>query len=146
VPLLTIADKLLGKQNLAFEQSTLLEQQLWKLFETNEIYKFLMGETNTIPEFHFNWITCSHGIVFKINPYAILDGFNFQHPHQPGPHPVQWALLAPSPTPAKSHNLHPRKSINYKALHLSQELQQAGQQLKWGCKYLSKTVKAAITK
>jgi hypothetical protein len=54
VPLSTISDKLLGKQNLAFEQSTLLEQQLWKLFETNEIYKFLMGETNTIPEFHFN--------------------------------------------------------------------------------------------
>jgi hypothetical protein len=37
-PLLTIANKLLGRQNLNFDQLTPPEQQLWNLFEKSEIY------------------------------------------------------------------------------------------------------------
>jgi hypothetical protein len=37
-PLLTIANKLLGRQNLKFNQLTPPEQQLWNLFEKSEIY------------------------------------------------------------------------------------------------------------
>jgi hypothetical protein len=37
-PLLTIADKCLGRLNLSFEQLTLSEQKLWKLFEMADIY------------------------------------------------------------------------------------------------------------
>jgi hypothetical protein len=49
-PLLMIADKLLGRLNLNFEQLTPPEQKLWQLFERSEIYKFLTGEKDTNPE------------------------------------------------------------------------------------------------
>jgi hypothetical protein len=58
-PLLHIANKLLGRQNLNFDQLTAPEQKLWNLFEKSDIYKFLTGETDTTPEFCHNWITCS---------------------------------------------------------------------------------------
>jgi hypothetical protein len=58
-PLLHIANKLLGRQNLSFDQLTTPEQKLWNLFEKSDIYEFLTGETDTIPEFRHNWITCS---------------------------------------------------------------------------------------
>jgi hypothetical protein len=43
-PLLHIANKLLGRQNLNFEQLTPPEQILWNLFENNDIYELLTGE------------------------------------------------------------------------------------------------------
>jgi hypothetical protein len=55
-PLLHIANKLLGRQNLNFEQLTPPEQKLGNLFENSDIYKFLTGERDTIPEFRHNWI------------------------------------------------------------------------------------------
>jgi hypothetical protein len=58
-PLLHIANKLLGRQNLNFDQLTPPEQKLWNLFENSDIYEFLTGEKDTIPEFRHNWITCS---------------------------------------------------------------------------------------
>jgi hypothetical protein len=57
-PLLHIANKLLGRQNLNFDQLTTPEQKLWNLFEKSDIYEFLTGEKDTIPEFRYNWITC----------------------------------------------------------------------------------------
>jgi hypothetical protein len=42
-PLLHIANKLLGRQRLNFEQLTTPEQKLWSLFENSDIYKFLTG-------------------------------------------------------------------------------------------------------
>jgi len=59
VPLLHIAKKLLGRQNLSFDQLTTPEQQLWNLFEKSDIYEFLTGETDTTLEFRHNRITCS---------------------------------------------------------------------------------------
>jgi len=44
VPLLHIANKLLGRQNLNFDQLTPPEQKLWNFFENSDIYKFLIGE------------------------------------------------------------------------------------------------------
>ena len=40
-PLLHIGNKLLGRQNLNFEQLTPPEQKLWNLFENSDIYEFL---------------------------------------------------------------------------------------------------------
>ncbi len=59
LPLLHIANQLLGRQNLNFDHLTPPEQKLWNLFEKSDIYKFLTGETDTIPELRHNWITCS---------------------------------------------------------------------------------------
>jgi hypothetical protein len=56
-PLLTIVNKLLGRQQLNFEQLTPTEQQLWNLFEKNDIYEFLTGEKDTMAEFCHNWLT-----------------------------------------------------------------------------------------
>jgi len=50
-PSLSIANKLLGRQNLNFDQLTSPEQELWKLFKNREIYKFLSGEKDTVPQF-----------------------------------------------------------------------------------------------
>jgi hypothetical protein len=50
-PLLHIANKLLGRQHLNFEQLTTPEQKLWSHFENSDIYKFLTGQTDTVPEF-----------------------------------------------------------------------------------------------
>jgi hypothetical protein len=59
VSLLHIANKLLDRQNLSFNQLTPPEQQLWNPFEKSEIYEFLTDETDNIPEFRHNFITCS---------------------------------------------------------------------------------------
>ncbi len=32
-----------------------MEQYLWTRFETADIYRFLTGEENTVPEFQYNW-------------------------------------------------------------------------------------------
>jgi hypothetical protein len=58
-PLLNVANKLLGRQRLSFEQLTPSEKELWTKFETSDIYQFLTGETNTVPEFCHNWLTFS---------------------------------------------------------------------------------------
>ena len=44
-PLMHIANKLLGRQRLNFEQLTTPEQQLWSLFEKSDIFEFLTGQT-----------------------------------------------------------------------------------------------------
>jgi hypothetical protein len=49
VPLLYIANKLLGRQHLSFEQLTPEEQNLLNKFEKSDIYEFLTGEKDTVP-------------------------------------------------------------------------------------------------
>jgi hypothetical protein len=38
-----------------FDQLTSEEQNLWTKFETGDIYRFLTGEEDTVPEFQYNW-------------------------------------------------------------------------------------------
>jgi hypothetical protein len=65
-PLLNIANKLLGRQRLNFEQLTPTEQELWNKFEKSDIYKFLTGEKDTVPEF------CSNSLAFSATPKVTL--------------------------------------------------------------------------
>ncbi len=58
-PLFNVANKLLGRQHLNFEQLTPSEQNLWTKFGTTEIYEFLTGEKDTVPEFCNNWLAFS---------------------------------------------------------------------------------------
>ena len=160
VPLLHIANKLLGRQNLNFDQLTPPEQKLWNLFENSDIYEFLTGEKDTIPEFRHNWITCSAKPKVTFDYQGFLDSWaavNQLPPQQP--QPVQHAHSDPSPV---QHNLRERKNrVNYRALHLGQELrqvsqelnsdlQQAAQQIKSKCKSMRKSVrksaKATVTR
>jgi hypothetical protein len=56
-PLMKIAQHLLIRDKNTFEQLTTEEQQLWANFETADIYRFLTGEEDTVPEFQYNWTT-----------------------------------------------------------------------------------------
>jgi hypothetical protein len=108
-PLLTIADILLGRQNLPLQQLT-IDQKLWSHFETSEMYKFLIGATNTVPEFRFSWIIGTPSARFNINvPRVILN----KPPATPSQAPsVQRSSSAPYPaTPGSPHNLRPQKDI-----------------------------------
>jgi hypothetical protein len=46
-----IANKLLGRQRLNFEQLTSPEQELWSLFEKSDIFEFLTGQKDAVPQF-----------------------------------------------------------------------------------------------
>ncbi len=52
-----IAQHLLISDKNNFEQLTPEDQQLWTTFETSDIYRFLTGEEDTVPEFQYNWTT-----------------------------------------------------------------------------------------
>jgi hypothetical protein len=54
-PLMKIAQHLLISNKNTFEQLTPEEKQLWTTFETADIYRFLTGEEDTVPEFQYNW-------------------------------------------------------------------------------------------
>jgi len=63
--LLNVAAKRLGSNNFDIDQLTPVEQNLRNSFENAEIYEFLTGEPNTIPELSFKWIQpCSPEICF----------------------------------------------------------------------------------
>jgi hypothetical protein len=142
---LHIANKLLGRQNLSFNQLTTPEQKLWNLFEKSDIYKFLTGETDTIPEFRHNWITCS------AKPKVEFDFQTFYNEWNQLSAQVNTPVQPPTPATPVQHFLRERKKkINYRALHLGHEVQQAATELKQKCKSMRKSVrksaKAAVTK
>jgi hypothetical protein len=56
-PLMKIAQKLLISDKTTFDQLTTEEQNLWTIFETGDIYRFLTGEEDTVPEFQYNWMS-----------------------------------------------------------------------------------------
>jgi hypothetical protein len=149
-PLLHIANKLLGRQHFNFDQLTAPEQKLWTLFETSDIFKFLTGKKDTVPEFE-NFLTFSASPKVNIDTSKIAQKLT-PVPLDQIPAAIQRALSAPSPA---THNLRQRKEkIEYRALHLGQEIkrdiQQVAQEAKAKCKAMRKSVrkstKADVTK
>jgi hypothetical protein len=55
--LLSVASKLLSSEHLTLEHLSSDEQHLWNSYNNANIYEFLTGEKDTIPEFQFDWIT-----------------------------------------------------------------------------------------
>ena len=49
--LLSVASKLLSKQHITVDQLSKEEQDLWNSYDNSDIYEFLTGEKDTIPEF-----------------------------------------------------------------------------------------------
>ncbi len=134
--MLHIANKLLGRQNLNFDQLTTPEQKLWNLFEKSDIYEFLTGETDTTPEFHHNWITCSAKPKVEFDFQTFFNDWNqlnFQ---------INTPAQPPTPaTPVQHFLCERKKKINYRALHLGHEVQQAATELKQKCKSMCKSVR-----
>jgi hypothetical protein len=54
--LTSIASKLLNSEHSKLEDLSLEEQNLWKSFDNSDIYEFITGEPDTLPEFQYNWI------------------------------------------------------------------------------------------
>ncbi len=50
-----IAQQLLISDKATFEQLTPTKQKRRTTFETGDIYRFLNGEEDTVPEFQYNW-------------------------------------------------------------------------------------------
>jgi hypothetical protein len=145
-PLMHIANKLLGRQRLSFEQLTPPEQQLWSLFEKSDIFEFLTGQTDTVPQFE-NYFTFGATPKVNINIQRIAQNLH-PIPHTNNQGPIQRALSDPTQV---AHFLRERKAkIDYKALHLGHQIQQAAKDVKQKCKQMKKSVrksaKATVTK
>ncbi len=54
--LTSIASKLLSSQHTKLEDLSVEEQNLWKQFDNSDIYEFITGKQDTLPEFQYNWI------------------------------------------------------------------------------------------
>ncbi len=152
-PLLNVANKLLGRQHLNFEHLTPSEQELWNKFEKSDIYEFLTGENDTVPEFCSNWLT------FSASPKVTIDSYKIAARLTPvQAHPQVQATIrsfSASAPASPSRTLRDRKTkIDYRALHLGQtmkqDIQQAAQEVKQKCKQMKKSVrksaKATVTK
>jgi hypothetical protein len=99
--LLHIANKILGRQRLNFDQLTPNEQELRNLFETSDIFKFLTRQKDSVPEF-------KNFLMFKAMGKVNSDTSKIAQkltpiPPEQVPAAIQRTLSAPSPT---AHNLH----------------------------------------
>ena len=87
--LLSVASKLLKDTDTRLHHLSKAEQELWNSFEKADIYEFLTGEKDTIPEFQFNWFSPEAPVVHQV-------------PGQPPtttPAPVVQPVAAPPPQP-----------------------------------------------
>jgi hypothetical protein len=87
--LLSVASKLLKDTDTRLHHLSKAEQDLWNSFEKTDIYEFLTGEKDTIPEFQFNWFSPEAPVVH------LVPG---QPPATP-PAPVVPPVAAPPPQP-----------------------------------------------
>ena len=82
-PLMRIAQHLLISDKNTFEQLTPEDKKLWTTFETSDIYRFLTGEEDTVPEFQYNWTT-----VPKLQPLGPADTLVSTAPPATSPAPA----------------------------------------------------------
>ncbi len=143
------------------------EQNLLKQFDNRDIYEFITGEHDTLPEFQYNWIEpCQPAVNFP--PGVLLAAQQNTQPQQAQPvqpvaqaaPPAQPAQAAPplhqpvaqfpqvpnqapiaKPSglqqPVHQHNLRPCQDLNYKELHTG---------IKQRCRKLRRQAKAVVTK
>ncbi len=106
--LVSIASRLLNSQHSKFEDLSEEDQNLWTQFDNSEIYEFITGEKDTLPEFQYNWIEPCQ-LAVHLPPGVFLTS---QHDLQPPPDqqklPVQPPQVAqpvqhPQPAPLVPH-------------------------------------------
>ncbi len=90
-PLMKIAQKLLISDKSTFEQLTTTEQNLWTRFKTGDIYIFLTGEEDTVPEFQYNWTS-----ILRLQPLGSMATPTPAPAQAPTP-PVALPALLPAP-------------------------------------------------
>jgi hypothetical protein len=147
-----VANRLLGRQRLNFDQLTPPEQKLWNDFEKSDIYEFLTGAKDTVPEFCGNWLTFSAKPKVNIDVDKIAE--RLTPVHNPLPQPAIRGFSASVPSSPLRSLPDRKQKIDYRALHLGQtikkDIQQAAQEVKQKCKQMKKSVrksaKATVTK
>jgi hypothetical protein len=153
---LSIASKLLSSEHLTLDQLSSAEQDLWNPYDNGDIYEFLTGEKDSLPEFQFDWITTELTHCFPENwKDFILPKPQDKQPQQPQPvpaqqiqppqpSPVQPQLIQPplvQPTPPAAPGcdrvLHNKAQVDYKEVHTG---------IKRKCKSLRRKAQAMVTK
>jgi hypothetical protein len=95
-PLMKIVQKLLISDKATFEQLTTPEQNLWTKFKTEDIYRFLTGEPDTVPEFQYNWTS-----IPRLQPLGpTLGAPNTPSAAQTPPAPAAPPVPPPAPLPS----------------------------------------------
>ncbi len=165
--LTSIASKLLSSEHFHFCNLSEEEQHLWRQFDNEEVYKFITGEEDTLPEFQYNWIEpCQLAVhlppdlqrFFRdLQPPTDQNKLPALLPPQPAaqqplpavapPAPVNQPVQPqdPQPTPGPSglqartnpHDLRKTKKVDYKKLHTGVQTR---------CRKLRCQAKAVVTK
>jgi len=74
--LLSIPSRLLKSELTRLHHLSEAEEHLWNSFEKADIYEFLTGKKDTIPEFQFNWISPEAPAIPR---YTLPFQFNLWH-------------------------------------------------------------------
>jgi hypothetical protein len=151
--LLSIASKPLSSDQVTLDQLSSEEQHLWNSYNNADIYEFLTGEKETIPEFQFDWITPEPEFQLSGNLQDfIIPPPDDKQPQQPELIPVQQAQLTQfqqaqpqqppvPPTPpallGSDRVLRNKIPVDYKELHTG---------IKRKCKSLRRKAQAVVTK
>jgi hypothetical protein len=143
--LLSVASKLLSSEQVTLDQRSPEEQHLWNSLDNVDIYEFLTGEKDTIPEFQFDWISPEPTICWPANFKELVIPQPQDKPIRPLP-PVQvqpkqppLVLVLPTPplVPTSDHVLQNGQPIDYRELHTG---------IKKKLKSLGRKVQAVVTK
>jgi hypothetical protein len=95
-----VAYKHLSRDQATFEELTPSEQKLWNSFETDQIYRLLTEESDTVPEFRFNWYTVDTTEQPQRLPAPSAPSRAVAQP--PAPPPVQPPALTAKPPKAST--------------------------------------------
>jgi transposase InsO family protein len=171
--LLSVASKLLKDTDTRLHHLSKAEQDLWNSFEKADIYEFLTGEKDTIPEFQFNWFSPEAPVVHlvpsqPIPPAPVAPPVAAQPPAPiVAPPPVQAApypAQQPTPEPPGSANVQPVQQDQQQLLppqppqpqpgvsdrqlraHKPVDYKELNSGIKTKCKTLRRKAKAVVTK
>jgi hypothetical protein len=99
--LTSIASKLLSSEHKKLEDLSVEEQHLWKQFDNSDMYEFITGEKDTLPEFQYDWIEPCQ-LTVHLPPSVILAAHQDLRPppdqNKPQVQPPQPVHQAPQPT------------------------------------------------
>jgi len=121
-PLMKISQKLLISDKATFEQLTTTEQNLCTKFKTVDVYRFLTGEEDTVPEFQYNWTS-----IPKLQPLGPKLAGTTPPATNPAP-PL--APQAPPPAPASPPHTESSNSTPSSSPHSSPTLSTSGKRPK----------------
>jgi hypothetical protein len=100
--LTSIDSKLLSSEHTKLEDLSEEEQNLWRQFDNSDIYEFITGETDTLPEFQYNWIEPCQPAVHFPPGFLFAAHWDLQTPPDQNKPPAQPAQpVAQVPPPAQ---------------------------------------------